>query len=141
MPEKLEIDDYVASLLREALKLDGFFPEFTSNHAKMVFIRSGLYLYSKGEHVVEQGDAGRDLFIFYRGKAEVVKNKKRLAFLRDRDVFGEIGMLGDGVRNATIITLEDSKIFRLDYQDIQYLLENNKALGEHLDALLRKRKD
>lgn len=140
MPEKLELDDSVAGVLRDALKLDGFFPEFTSNHAKMVFIRSALYLYSKGEKVIEQGDTGRDLFIVYQGKAEVVRNKTRLGFLKDRDVFGEIGMLGDGVRSATVAALEDSKIFRLAYQDIQYLLENNKALGQHLDALIRERK-
>jgi|SRR5581483_6207163 len=140
MPEKIEIDDYVAGVLREALKLDGFFPEFTGNHAKMVFLRSGLYQYAKGEHVVEQGDEGRDLFILYRGKAEVIRNKKRIGFLKDRDVFGEIGMLGDGVRSATVVALDECKIFRLVYQDIQYLLEHNKTLGEHLDGLIRQRK-
>lgn len=143
MIEKLRIDDAVARLLNRALKLDGFFPEFTADHAQMIFLRSGLYLYAKGTRVVEQGEKGRDLYVLEKGKLDVLRKEgedsKRVAVLKDGDIFGEIGMLKDGVRSATVVAAEDSRIFRLVYQDIQYLLLHNKELGDHLSRLIAQR--
>src|SRR6185436_9659154 len=102
--------------------LEGFFPEFTSDQVKMIFLRSGLFRYHEGEKVVTQGEPGRDLFVLYRGQAEVVRKEgsssKRVNLLKEGELFGEIGMLRDGVRSASVTVIQESKVFRLAYQDI-----------------------
>lgn len=141
--QKLAIDEAVADLLNKTLKLEGFFPEFKKEHLEKVFLRSGYYFYPKGTRVLEQGTTGRDLYIVMHGRLAVYRNEgtvnRRVGSLKDGDVFAEIGLLNDGLRVATVEAEDDSRLFRLVYADIQYLLDNNKELGMHLTALAQKR--
>ena len=141
--EQLPIEPAVAQTLWGALKLDGFFPEFTVEHARKLFLRSGFYLYPRGAHVVDEGERGRDLYVMHRGQVEVVRkagsSAKRVAVLREGDLFGDICMRHGWTRSATVVALEDSKIFRLVYEDIRYLMTYNKELGSHLDRLISQR--
>lgn len=139
----LPSDSTVADLLNAALKLDGFFPEFTANHVQKVFLRSGFYLYSAGTPVLEQETQGRDLFVVQDGTLAVLRQEKNLSFrvgeLRKGDIFGEIGLLHSGIRVASVIAEADSKVFRIAHADLDYLLKHNKPLGLHLDGLAKKR--
>lgn len=141
--KKLKVDHEVAALLNKTLKLEGFFPEFTEDHVEKIFLRSGLYFYPKGIPIVEQATPGRDLYIVQQGNLAVTRKEgnvnRRIANLKDGDIFGEIGLLRDGVRVATVTAQEDSKVFRLVHADILYLLEHNHNLGEHLDNLANER--
>lgn len=139
MADKLPVDEALAELLNRSLKLEGFFPEFKAEHVNMLFIHSGLYAYPKGAHVVEQGETGRDLYVIQKGKVAVSHGTTVLSTLKEGDIFGEIGLLGDGVRSATVSASEDCRIFRLVNQDIQYILKNNKDLGQHLESLSKER--
>ncbi len=140
--KKLKIDKKVAALLNRALKLEGFFPEFTPEQAEKIFLRSSLNLYPKGVHIVEQSATGRDIYIVQSGKLGVFRKEDKtecVAHLKGGDIFGEIGLLRDGVRTATVTAEEDSRVFHLVHADIEYLLEHNKSLGEHLDHLANER--
>lgn len=140
--KRLKIDKAVAERLNQTLRLDGFFPEFTENHVEKIFPRSGLYAYPKGASIVVQEAPGRDLFVLQRGNLAVFRKdgggSRRVADLKEGDIFGEIG-LRDGVRIATVTAQEDSQVFHLAYADIQYLLEHNNDLGDHLDTLAKQR--
>lgn len=141
--EILPIDDKCAALLFKALKLEGFFPELTPDEAKMLFPRSGRMVYPANTAVIEQGDAGRDLYVIETGGVIVTQTfgsaGAQLSNLGPGDVFGEIALIQDGVRHANVITTAVSRIFRLAFQDVQYLLKNNAALGGHLQALAATR--
>ena len=143
MAEKLAVDDALADLLSRALKLEGFFPEFKPEHVNMLFLHSGLYAYPQGSRVVSQGEQGRDLYVIQKGTVEVRHQKEGsdvlLATMKQGDIFGEIGLLGDGVRSATVVASEASRIFRLVDSDIRYILKNNKDLGLHLETLSKER--
>jgi len=140
---KLKVDSRVADLLNRALKLEGFFPEFKEEHVEKIFLRSGLYFYPKGAVVVEESAQGRDLYVIERGNLAVNRKdgnvSRCVANLKEGDIFGEIGLLHGGVRIATVIAQEDSKVFHIAYADIQYLLKHNQNLGMHLDNLAKER--
>jgi len=55
-----------------------------------------------GEALVECGDAGRDLFILLEGDVTVELGSRVVEHLRPGQVFGEIALLGDGTRMATV---------------------------------------
>ena len=142
-PVRIVCDDYFAKFLAEVLRLESFFPEFRVSHIGKCFPRSGLYVYPNGCHVVEQGDRGRDLYIIYTGGVEILQSlgsaAADLARLGPGDILGEIALLRDGVRVATAVAGGEAQIFRLVYEDMQYLLQNNLPLCEHLRALAAKR--
>ena len=136
---RLPIDDDCAALLYRALNLEGFFPELTAQQAGMLFPRSELRYYPPGLPVIRQGEEGRDLFILQSGQVSVTMEYgnagAQVATLGPGEIFGEIGLIKDGVRSATVTTAADSRIFRLAFADVQYLLKNNAGLGRHLEAL------
>jgi CRP-like cAMP-binding protein len=138
-PVKLEVDDAVAGLVSKALKLEGFFPEFGAEHLRKLFPRSALYRYAPESSVMQQGEEGRDLFVVYGGGVRVQQSfgsaAASLAELGPGTLIGEIALLKDGARTATVVASVESQIFRLDFQDLQYLLKNNEQLGAHLRAL------
>ncbi|MCX5794752.1 MAG: cyclic nucleotide-binding domain-containing protein [Elusimicrobia bacterium] len=142
-PVRIVCDDNFAKFLAGALRLESFFPEFLASHVEKCFPRSGLYAYPDGYHVVEQGDRGRDIYVIYNGWVEIIQSlgcaAADLARLGPGDILGEIALLRDGVRVATAVAGDEAQIFRLAFEDMQYLLQNNPPLCEHLNALAAKR--
>ncbi len=145
MAVRLDVDAGVADLLNRVLRLEGFFPEFTIEHVVKFFSRSGLFAYTRDQLVVLQGETGRDLYIVYTGRVSIRKMSGSITTtvktLGPGGIFGEIALLGDGLRTATVTALEDSKIFRISAADLQYLLAYNKELSAHLKTLAIERLD
>jgi CRP-like cAMP-binding protein len=146
MPEsnKIAADDALAEVLSRALKLEGFFPEFKAEHVEKLFPNSGLYDYPAGYRLIEQGEAGRDVYIILSGSVEVSQSfgtaAAQVAVLKRGELLGEIALLTDGVRRATAMLLERSQIFRLVYDDIKYILTHNPELASHLKGLAEARR-
>jgi CRP-like cAMP-binding protein len=142
-PVRLKTDDAVAAAVSEALMLKDFFPEFNAEHLQKLFPHSGLFQYEPEAVVMRQGDLGRDIFIVYFGGVRVQQAfgsmAAELAALGPGTLLGEMAMLKDGARTATVVASMDSQIFRLDFQDLQYILKNNPPLGDHLRDLAKKR--
>lgn len=142
-PTLLELDEPVAELLNRTLKLQDFFPEFTAEHARKLFPRSGLFSYPREAVVVRQGEAGRDLFVVFSGRLGVYQRKGEavvsLATMEPGSLLGEIALLTDVPRTATVTAVEDSKVYKLAEADLQYILKNNEELAAHLKSLAKAR--
>ena len=79
--------------------------------------------------VFEEGDEGNKFYILARGKVEVVtKQSKRLAVLTDGDFFGEIALIDDVPRNATVRTLVRCSFLTLAHAQFDKLLEEEEEL-------------
>jgi CRP-like cAMP-binding protein len=142
-PQRLPVDETTAESVNKAFKLDGFFPEFSGELCGKVFPRSGIEQYRPGERLIEQGENGRDLFLVLAGEVVVQFTADHLAAEAGRlgpgAVIGEMALLADGVRSATVAAAVPVFAFRLAYEDVGYILRNNPELAEHLKALARER--
>jgi len=135
-PVKLDVTDQEAAFLERALKIEGFFPEFTKDQVRGVCPHGGLFQYPQGFRLINQGEEGRDLFVIHTGKVEVIRAfVQKQIFLGSGEMFGEMAIVRDGKRNATVIAAEESKIFHLPFSDLQYLMDKTTALTEHFKAL------
>lgn len=139
-PTPLAVDDAAAAALCQALKLEGFYEEFTKDQVRGVFPNSRLILYPAGSRIIGQDDEGRDLFVVYAGRVTVVRAfAQQEVALGPGELFGEIGLVRDGHRTATVTAAVDSAIFRLVFQDLQYLMSANAELAKHLEAIAYRR--
>ena len=108
-----------------------------------------LKLFRKGEVIIEEGSYGTTAYVIKSGKVEVtelVKNKKIvLAILEEGQIFGEMGLVEDQPRSATVAAFEDVQLAVLSRDSFNDLFEKNpklllpiiKALFERLRTVNR----
>ena len=143
MSETIAIDEAAARILRDALKLDEFFPDMRPEDIAAFFPQSGLCRYAAREYVLTQGEAGRDVFVVVEGSVTVTRmgegSGSKLGALGPGELLGEIALALNGTRTATAIATNGAVLFRLAYPDVESLLIGNPPLGEHLKGLAQRR--
>lgn len=142
-PRRLPVDEATAEAVSAAFKLDGFFPEFNAELCEKLFPHSGVVHYRSGEKIVTQGEDGRDLFLLLAGEVVVEFKIDYLAAeagrLHHGAIIGEMALLADGVRKATVVCSTPVFAYQLAFEDLGYVLQNNPALAEHLKDLALER--
>ena len=102
--------------------------------------------YAEGEVVVEEGAPGDRLHIIVRGKIEVLKRDadgraRRLAVLDDGDFFGEIALLEDVPRTATVRTRTPCLMLALERDEFLSLLRTAPELRAHMEEIAAIRRE
>lgn len=142
-PARNPPNDSEAAVIARALRLESFFPEFTGEQCAKLFPRSGIGVYAAGEFVIEQSERGRDLFVLLEGSISVTLSMgsagAEVATLGVPALFGEMALLRDGLRTASAVALVPTRAFRLMFEDMGYILQNNPLLSAHLENLARQR--
>jgi ATP-binding cassette subfamily B protein len=79
-----------------------------------------------GENIFEQGDPADRFHVIARGVAEVVRSNGNgeavVAHLEDGDFFGEMALLDDAPRNATVRAVTPTLTLSLDRREFESLL-------------------
>jgi MFS family permease len=69
------------------------------------------------EVVFSQGDPGDDYHLVDSGRLSVTRDGDQISELREGDGFGEIALLREVPRTATVTTLEDTSLYALERDD------------------------
>jgi len=95
---------------------------------------------SEGKHLVDEGDYAYEFMAIEEGEAEVVRGDKTLATLGAGDYFGEIGLLEDDRRNATVIARSPMRLLTLDQWDMKRLEKAIPSAAEKIRETVRSRR-
>lgn len=93
-----------------------------------------------GRILCKEGSMGQEFFVIVDGEAEVTRKGKRVAMRGGGDFFGEIALLTDTKRTATVKAATPLRCFVLTRRDFRRLLDESpgverkvmKALAERL---------
>jgi len=77
-----------------------------------------------GDAVVEQGDIGDAFYAVADGQFEVVVDGRRVGSCEPGGHFGELALLADAPRAATVRSLTPARVFRLERAGFEQLLAN-----------------
>lgn len=98
--------------------------------------------FAAGETVVREGSDGAAFFVIESGEASVSVGGKERATLKPGDYFGEIALIDEGARMASITALSELACYGLTFWDFQPLVQANGALGwKLLQSLAKKLRD
>ena len=94
---------------------------------------------SEGAELVREGDYSYNLTVIDEGQAEVVHDGQVVAQLGPGDVFGEVGVVKKGLRNATVRATTRMRLMTLTGWDMRRLRNRIPQLEERLKALAAER--
>jgi CRP/FNR family cyclic AMP-dependent transcriptional regulator len=95
--------------------------------------------FAEGETVVREGSGGAAFFLIDSGEAAVSVNGKDRGTLEPGDYFGEIALIDEGARTATITATSDLVCWGLTFWDFRPLVEANAPIGWKLLQSLAKK--
>src|SRR5512139_3823444 len=85
--------------------------------------------FPEGATVVKEGSGGAAFFVIESGDATVFIGGKEHSTLKAGDYFGEIALLDEGTRMATITASSELVCYGLTYWDFRPLVEQNGVIG------------
>ena len=92
-----------------------------------------------GEEVFRQGDRGNLFYIIERGRFQVIRHETLVATLEDGDCFGEVALVTDNPRNATVRALTPAVVLTLSRESFQQLLRESPQTQDRMRALVQDR--
>ena len=105
--------------------------------------RGEITFHSPGDAVMRQGDTDNNLFILVSGTLEVFREeddiRSRLGFLRSGSFFGEMALVTQSPRSASIVAQEPSVVLRVSWDLLESILELDPTLADELARYTRMR--
>jgi HEAT repeat protein len=91
------------------------------------------------EVVFEQGDEGDAFYMVVRGGVRITRGSHELALLGPREGFGEMAILDQETRSATVSAAEATTLLRIDRDSFDRLIEQNPAVARGIYRVLTRR--
>ena len=112
---------------------------------KVKFGQTTKLLLIEEETLFSQGDEGSDAYMIVSGRMNVFVDKKRVGSMTDGEVFGELALLLNQRRSATIITLTPTELIQITKDDLNRIIdsasEETKKMIMQLCEALSKREE
>jgi CRP-like cAMP-binding protein len=94
---------------------------------------------SPGVRLCGEGASGYSFFVLLDGTATVTSDGAELATLGPGDFFGEVAILGDGRRTATVTATTPAKLLVLFGTEFRQLQQELPAAAAKLEAAAKQR--
>ena len=95
--------------------------------------------YSDGETIFQSGDIGDYLYVIVEGSVAVIKGDKKITSLSKGEYFGEMALMSEKKRTATIKAIGSCKILAIKKQDFEILMANFSQLKDNFISTESKR--
>jgi CRP-like cAMP-binding protein len=95
--------------------------------------------FGAGHVLCREGDRGREFFVIMEGEAEATRDGKHLSTVRSGEFFGEIALVEDVPRTATVTATMPIRFFVLTRRAFLPLLDRHPAVERKVLRALAKR--
>ena len=116
----------VYTQILSAMKGAGFTEYLKPEEQEGLIAKMKIRYFPKDETLIRQGERGDTFYILVEGKAEVLTDNVKVADLKAGQYFGEISLLTNELRTATVIVKTGSLVFSLQDKDFGDILLNNR---------------
>ena len=92
-----------------------------------------------GTVLTRQGDRGREFFVLIDGEAEVRRNGRKRATIKSGDFFGEIALVSDRPRTATVTATKPVRVLVITDASFRAVLLRTPEIGLKILAAIAER--
>jgi len=93
-------------------------------------------IYRPGENIITQGETGDSMYVVQSGQVEVIQEsdegEQHLAFLDAGDFFGEMAVFEKIVRSATVRSVSESRVLKVDNKTLLRRIREDPLLAVNL---------
>jgi CRP/FNR family transcriptional regulator, cyclic AMP receptor protein len=123
----------------EALKRAPLFADLSRKELVQLAKKTEDLEFEPGKVLCKEGDIGQEFFVIVDGTTDVTRNGKHLAARSGGDFVGEIALLEDVKRTATVTAKTPLRVFVLTRHDFRRLIDQNPEVERKvLQALARR---
>ena len=116
------------------------FSTLSDEHAQMAVGAVEIKSFSAGDIVFQQGEIGNGLYGIIFGEAEVIMDDRQIVTLGNNDFFGEMSLIAEEPRSATVRALSDLSVFFLSKQIFEQI-KGDLGEGVKREILRRAEQD
>ena len=93
----------------------------------------------RGKVMAVEGDRGREFFVLLEGEADVTKGDKSINTMREGDFFGEIALVTQMPRTASVRATTDVRVLVVTERDFGALLKHSPEVSRGVAEALAER--
>ena len=93
----------------------------------------------EGKEMTQQGSRGREFFVLLEGEADVTKDGESINKLGSGDFFGEIALVADSPRTATVTATSPVRALVITDRSFRRLLEDSPQIQAKVLSALAER--
>jgi CRP-like cAMP-binding protein len=105
------------------LKAIPIFSHLSDEEAKRLAAFATETSVAEGQILMKKGDSSTELIAIEEGTADVIRDGKKLASLKEGDLIGEMGLLEREPRNADVIATSPMRVMKLTHWEIRRMSE------------------
>uniref|UniRef100_UPI0037E92957 cGMP-dependent protein kinase 2 n=1 Tax=Semicossyphus pulcher TaxID=241346 RepID=UPI0037E92957 len=131
-------DSDTKKLINNAIMNNDFLKKLEAQHMREMVDCMYEKVYTEGQLVIQEGEPGNYLYVLAEGLLEVNQSGKPLGEMRPGTAFGELAILYNCKRTATVKSVSQSHIWALDRQTFQtIMMRTTQARHEEYFSFLR----
>lgn len=109
------------------------------NFAQMFHHEVNLQELPAGQTLFKEGDFGDLMYVLMTGTAEITIDDRLLETAEAGTIIGELAVIADHVRTATVTAKTDCKLLPIDRKRFHFLIDQTPNFANHLLRLLAER--
>ena len=120
------------------------FSDLSKNAFIQLMEQMTMHTVAPGAYIIREGEVGHSFFIISHGRVKVSKltesgEQMVLAQLEDNALFGEMALLSNSPRNASIIAEEETTVFEVSKEVLDKVCENYVSVRHVLVKFYKQR--
>jgi serine phosphatase RsbU (regulator of sigma subunit) len=100
---------------------------------------SGHRSFSAGEMVFEEGQPGAEMYVLLEGDLEISIQGREIDHLRKGSIVGEMALVDDRPRSATVTSVTDSKLLPIDRERFRILVRESPDFAIRVMTIMSQR--
>ena len=126
------VEEPEALTKHEALRGISLFTHLTYREQAEILAISNVRGYPAGSAIVTEGEPGEDLYVILRGRVAVEKDNVAITSILTGGYFGEMGLVDDSKRSATVRALEPTRTMVITRTDMMNVMRREPVLAVKL---------
>ncbi|MGA8864290.1 MAG: cyclic nucleotide-binding domain-containing protein [Gallionella sp.] len=109
------------------------------NLAELFRHETDLQSLPAGQALFREGEPGNLMYVLMSGSADIIVHDRVVETVAAGAIIGEMAMIDEGTRSATIIAKTDCKLLAIDHKRFNFLIQQTPNFAIHVMRVIATR--